>query len=86
MCDETLLTKHCCRNGAETWAECSGGEFGRTNLEQSQSFCLRRQASWLKVWRSGADDLVATERADKRNAGQIDAEKKQRGHKITCLY
>ena len=40
----------------------------------SQSFCLRRQASWLKVWRGGGCKFIATERAHKRNGGQIDAE------------
>ena len=40
----------------------------------SQSFGLRRQASWLKVWRGGGCNFSATERAHKRNGGQVDAE------------
>jgi hypothetical protein len=49
--------------------------FGRVGcLGASQSFGLRRQASWLKVWRGGGCNFSATERAHKRNGGQIDAE------------
>ena len=39
----------------------------------SQSFGLRRQASWLKVWRGGGCKFSATE-AHKRNGDRIDAE------------
>jgi len=50
-------------------------QFGRVGcLGASQSFKLRRQASWLKVWRGGGCRFNATERAHKRNGGQIDAE------------
>ena len=38
--------------------------FGRAGcLGASQSFGLRRQASWLKVWRGGGCLFSATERA-----------------------
>lgn len=43
-------------------------------LGASQSFSLRRQASWRKVWRGGECNFSATERAHKRNGGQVDAE------------
>ena len=34
-------------------------QFGRVGcLGASQSFCLRRQASWLKVWRGGGCKLL----------------------------
>ena len=49
--------------------------FGRAGcLGASQSFGLRRQVRWLKVWRGGGCKFSATERAHKRNGGQIDAE------------
>jgi|SRR5690348_12773748 len=69
------LTKSGCRNGAVTWAECSGGA-GRSRGRPgaSQSFGLRRQASWLKVWRGGGCKFNATERAHKRTGGQVVAE------------
>jgi hypothetical protein len=52
--------------------------FGRAGcLGASQSFGLRRQASWLKVWRGGGCKFSATERAHKRNGGRIDAECRQ---------
>src|ERR1039458_10665028 len=39
-------------------------QFGRAGrLGASQSFGLRRQASWLKVWRGGGCNFSATERA-----------------------
>ena len=69
------VTKLGCRNGAASWAECSGVPFGRAGcLGASQSFGLRRQASWLKVWLGGGCKFSATERAHKRNGGQIDAQ------------
>jgi hypothetical protein len=50
-------------------------QFGRVGcFGASQSFGLRRQASWLKVWRGDGCNFSATERAHKRNGGQIDAE------------
>src|ERR1039458_3303467 len=50
-------------------------QFGRVGcLGASQSSGLRRQASWLKVWRGGGCHFSATERAHKRNGGQVDAE------------
>jgi hypothetical protein len=50
-------------------------EFGREGcLGASQSFCLRRQASWLKVWGGGGFNFIATERAHERNGGQVIAE------------
>jgi len=50
-------------------------QFGRVGcLGASQSFGLRRQASWLKVWRGGGCNFRATERAHKRNGGQVVAE------------
>jgi hypothetical protein len=71
----SIVTKPGCRNGAATWAESSGsGVRSRGSLGVSQSFGLRRQASWLKVWRGGGCKFSATERAHKRNRGQIDAE------------
>src|ERR1035441_3458883 len=61
--------------GATTGAERSGVPFGRVEcFGASQSFGLRRQASWLKVWRGGGCKFSATERAHKRNGDQIDAE------------
>jgi hypothetical protein len=71
------VTKLCRRNGAANWAECSGGGVrSRGCFGASQSFGLRRQASWLKVWRGGRVDFDATERAHSgtearltRNAG-----------------
>ena len=69
------MTKLGCRNGAASWAECSGGTVrSRGAFGASQSFGLRRQASWLKVWRGGGCKFSATERAHKRNGGQVDAE------------
>jgi len=39
-------------------------QFGRVGcLGASQSFGLRRQVSWLKVWRGGGCNFSATERA-----------------------
>ena len=46
----------------------------RGGLGASQSFGLRRQAGWLKVWRGGGCKFSATKRAHKRNAGGFDAE------------
>ena len=71
------VTKLCRRNGAANWAQCSGdGVRSRGCPGASQSFGLRRQASWLKVWREGRVDFDATERAHSgtearltRNAG-----------------
>ena len=69
------VTKPGCRNGAASWPEWSGVPFGRAGcFGASQSFGLRRQASWLKVWLGGGCKFSATERAHKRNGGQIDAE------------
>ena len=49
-----IVTKLGCWNGAASWAECSGGGVrSRGCLGASQSFGLRRHASWLKVWRGG---------------------------------
>ena len=64
-------------NGAATWAECSGGGVrSRGCLGASQSFGLRRQASWLKVWRGGGckfkrrnEHTNGTEARLTRNAG-----------------
>jgi hypothetical protein len=73
------VTKFCRRNGAANWAQCSGdGVRSRGCLGASQSFGLRRQASWLKVWRGGRVDFDATERAHKRNGGQVDTECRRR--------
>src|ERR1022692_1949122 len=66
----------------ETWLPEWSGKLGgvqrcavrsRGSLGASQSFGLRRQASWLKVWRGGGGKFIATERAHKGNGGQIDA-------------
>jgi hypothetical protein len=66
------VTKLGCRNGAATWAECSGrGVRSRRVFWASQSFGLRRQDSWLKVWRGDGCNFSATERAHKRNGGQV---------------
>src|ERR1039458_5317421 len=47
-------------------------QFGRVGcLGASQSLGLRRQASWLKVWRGGRCKFSATERAHKQNEGQL---------------
>src|ERR1039458_5890485 len=55
-------------------------QFGRVGcLGASQSFGLRRQASWLKVWRGAGCNFSATERAHKRNGGQVDAEWRRPG-------
>jgi hypothetical protein len=50
-------------------------QFGRVGcFGARQSFGLRRQASWPKVWRGGGCIFSATERAHKRNGGQVDGE------------
>jgi hypothetical protein len=71
------VTKLCRRNGAANWAECSGGGVrSRGCFGASQSFGLRRQASWLKVWRGGGwiltrrnEHTSGTEARLTRNAG-----------------
>ena len=40
-------------------------------LGASQSFSLRRQASWLKVWRGGGCNFNAMGRAHKRSRGRV---------------
>jgi hypothetical protein len=60
------------RNGAITGASAAVAEFGRVGcFGASQSFGLRRQASWLKVWRGGGCNFNATERAHKRSRGRV---------------
>jgi hypothetical protein len=79
-----LWSHHSILRSDETWLpEWSGNlggvqrwhsSFAWGGSGASQSFGLRRQASWLKVWRGGGCNFSATERAHKRNGGQIDAE------------
>src|ERR1035441_7444563 len=52
----------------------------------SQSFGLRRQAIWLKVWRGGGCKFSATERAHKRNVGQVDVEWRRPSLVTTCKF
>jgi hypothetical protein len=82
--NSTLLwSHHSILRSDETWLPEWSGNLGGVQrwrssvarvLGASQSFGLRRQASWLKVWRGGGCNFSATERAHKRNGGQIDAE------------
>ena len=68
------------RNGAASRAERSFVPFGRVGcLGAGQSFGLRRQARWLKVWRGDGCKFSATERAHKWNGGRIDAEMEAAG-------
>ena len=78
-----LWSHHSILRSDETWLPEWSGNLGgvkqcavrsRGCPGARQSFGLRRQASWLKVWRGGGWDFRATERAQKRNGGQVVAE------------
>ena len=55
------------------WSGKLGGAVGRSVARGSwgQSFGLRHQARWRKVWCRGGCQFSATERAHKRNAGRL---------------
>jgi len=74
--DETWLSEWSGNlGGVQRWRRLvAWGVFGA-----SQSFGLRRQASWLKVWRRDGCNFSATERAHKRNGGQVDVECRRPG-------
>ena len=64
--------KTSCWNGAITGTSAAVAEFGRVgSFGASQSFGLRRQANWLKVWCGGGWNFSATERAHKRSRGRV---------------
>src|SRR5208282_659941 len=73
------VTKLCRRNGAANWAECSGGGVRSRGVSWGKPvFWLTVPVRWPKVWRGGRVDFDATERAHKRNGGQVDAECRRR--------
>jgi len=84
--DETWLPEWSGNLGGVQWWRSSVARV----LGASQSFGLRRQASWLKVWRGGGCNFSATERAHKRNGDRIDAEcRRPAGHQSAncpCLF
>ena len=74
------VTKLCRRNGAANWAQCSGGGVRSRGCFGASQFSglLNQKFSWPEIWRGGRVDFDATERAHKRNGGQVDAECRRR--------
>jgi hypothetical protein len=76
------VTKPGCRNVAVSWAEWSGVPFGRAGCPgaSQSSGPPTEKFSWPEVWLVGRVQIIfATERAHKRNGGQIDAEWRRPG-------
>jgi len=74
-----IVMKPGCRKAAAGWAERSGVPFGRVGVLGRASLSAYGSVGWLKVWRGGGCRFSATERAHKRNGGQIDAECRRPG-------
>jgi hypothetical protein len=69
--------------GDETWLpEWSGNLGGVQRWRRSVAWGVLGQASWLKVWRGGGCNFSATERAHKRNGGQLDGKASSFGFRV----